>query len=575
MNIKESVRLAIDNGKLLSVIAETSYDERNNLVQVLSAFHNSGYIDFLSVCRSGQLGAISGWSFFVVQQVFCDTLPGLDCSAADAATTCRILFERAGNDLAATRVFDSLLEWLQKGSERTDEALELIRRDARIPSQVVTSIILAGARHDIMRYAKEALDYATRRQFPARLGAIAALGAMDIQKYQDILPKVIQCLDDAIENPTSENDTVVALRATFGLLNRLRAEQLDTVRPLVLKACKNPNANTLYEIIRGIRVNRKVYTEVMIDASLAAIQKNHSSATGLINEIDSMLYQWDIDVDRQRIMRFLIAILSNKEHTITVDKFETFNHKLRTKSGELLGWFVVSLLLTGEHQLCLAANQLLPRSEVPVGLDIDLAQFLLDGPMTLFLSRKIIGYCYTNVTCTCAMLMSCMRTVSGDRRGELEKTVFKYFLINYPNAIESFWNQISLPSDPARPSVERLSQDVGTYLKGLEQHGLCDAFRPSERERQLQHYRLSDTMDKIQREAFNRSIISKIAHRSIVLYGTGSINYVDVGDESQPRRQVSSFSSVTQAYELPRLHVLDPVGLDFATLSLRSEPRPS
>ena len=575
MNIKESLLLAKDNGKLLSFIVETPYDEHDNLVQVLSDLHNSGYIDFLSDCMSDQLNAISGFPFFRVQQVFCSTLPRLDCNAADATATCRILFERAGNDLAATRVFDSLLEWLQENPDRADEGLELIRRDARVSSQIVTSVILAGARHDIMRYAKEALDYATRRQLPARLGAIAALGAMDIQKCQDILPKVIQCLDDTIENPTSENDTAVALRATFGLLNQLKAEQLDTGRPLVLKACKNPNLNTLHEIIRGIYVNRKVYTEEMIDASLAAIQNYHSGVTSLIHEIDSMLYQWDIDVDRQRIMRFLIAILGKKTHTITIDKLENFNHKLRAKSGELLGWFVVSLLLTGEHQLCLAANQLLPRSDVPDGFDIDLAQFLLDGPMTLFLSRKIIGYCYTNVTCTCAMLMSCMRTVSGDHRGELEKTVFKYFLINYPNAIASFRNHISSPSDPARPSVKRLSQDIGTYLKRLGQNGLCDAFSPSERERQLQHYRLSDTMDKIQREAFERSIISKIAHRSIVLYGTGSVNYVDVGDGSQPRRQVCSSSSVTEAYEIPRLSVLDPVGLDFAIRSLCTEPPPS
>ena len=576
MNIKESVRLAIDNGKLLSVIAETSYDERNNLVQVLSAFHNSGYIDFLSVCRSDQLDAISGRSFFVVQQVFCDTLPGLDCSAADAAATCRILFERAGNDLAADHVFDSLLEWLQKSPEMTYDGLELIRRDAGASPQIVRSILLAGARHDTIRYAEEALDFAIRRQSPARLGAIEALGAMEIQKYQDILPKVIQCLDDAIENPTSENDTVVALRATFGLLNRLKAEQLDTVRPLVLKACKNPNVNTLHEIIRGIHVNRKVYTEEMIDVALAAIQKFHSGVTSIIEEIDFMLYQWDVVLDKQRIMRFLVEIIGDKKHTITFEHFKNFSHKLRTEeSGEVLGWFVVSLLLTGEHQLCIAANQLLPRSEIPVGLDIDLSQFLLDGPMTLFLSRKIIGYCYTNVMCTCAMLMSCMRTVSGDRRGELEKTVFKYFLINYPNAIESFRNYISSPSDPARLSVERLSQDVGKYLKRLRQHRLCDAFRPSERERQLQHYRLSDSMDQIQRDASEHSIASKIAHQSLVLYGTGSVYYVYSGDESQLRRQVSSFSSFEQTIEFPRLSVLDPVGLHFATLSLRSEPRPS
>lgn len=390
MNTKESVLSANSNGKLLAAIVEMPYEERDNLVQVLSALHNSGDIDFLSDCRSNQLDAISGWSFFVVQKVFCDTLPRLNCRAADATAICRILFERAGNDLAATHVFDSLLEWLQKSPERTDEGLELIRHDTGVSPQIVGSILKAGARHDIIRYAEEALDFAIRRQSPARLGAIAALGAMDIQKCHDILFKAIKCLDETIENPTSENDTVAALRATFGLLNRLKVEQLDIVRPLVLKACKNPNVNTLYEIIRGIFVNRNVYTREMIDASLAAIQKYHGGVTSLIQEIDSMLYQWDIDMDKQRIMRFLVAILGNKEHTVTVDQFKNFSHKLRTKSTDVLGWFVISLLLTGKHQLCIAANQLLPRSEVPDGLDIDLAQFLLNGPMTLFLSRKIL-----------------------------------------------------------------------------------------------------------------------------------------------------------------------------------------
>ena len=579
MNIKESILLANANGKLLSAIVEASYDERDvereYLVQVLSALHNSGDIDFLSACRSDQLDAISGHPIFIIHQVFCKVLPEIDCSAADAVVTSCLIFHRTANHVPVSLIFDSLREWFQKSPKRTDDGLELIRRDTGVSPQVVRSIFLAGAQHDIMRYATEALDFASRRQSPARLDAIAALGAMDIQKYQDLLLKVIQCLDDAIENPTSENDTVIALRATFGLLNRLKAEQLDTVRPLVLKACKNPNVNTLHEIIRSISADRNLYTEEMIDVALAAIQKLHSGVTSIIEEIDFMLYRWDV-LDKQRIMRFLVAIIGDKKHTITFEHFKNFSHKLRTEeSGEVLGWFVVSLLLTGERRLCLAANQLLPYSEVPDGLDVDLSQFHLDGPMTLFLSRKIIGYCYTNMMCTCAMLMSCMRTVSDDHRCELEKTVFKYFLINYPNAIESFRNYISSPSDPARLSVERLSQDVGKYLKRLGQHGLCDAFRPSERERQLQHYRLSDSMDQIQRDAFEHSIASKIAHRSLVLYGTGSVYYVYSGDESQPRRQVSPVSIFRQTIEFPRLSVLDPVGLHFTTLSLRLEPRPS
>lgn len=581
MNIKESILLANANGKLLSAIVEASYDERDDerehLVQVLSALHNSGDIDFLSACRSDQLDAISGHPIFIIHQVFCKVLPDIDCSAADAVVTSCLIFHRAANYVPVScLVFDSLREWFQKSPKRTDDGLELIRRDTGVSPQVVRSIFLAGAQHDSMRYATEALDYASRRQSPARLDAIAALGAMDIHKYQDILLKAIQCLDDAIENPTSENDAAVAIRVTFGLLNRLEVEQLDMLRPLVLKACKNPNVNTLREIIRSISADRSLYTEEMIDVSLAAIQEYHGGVIDIIEEIDFMLYQWDIE-DKQRILRFLVEVFGNKKTTITFDQLNHFTNKLRAKeSGEILGWFVVSLLLTGEHQLCLAANRLLlPCFEVPNGLDIDLAQFHLDGKMTLFLSRKIIGYCFTNMACTCAILISCMRSVSDDCRRELEKTVFDYFLINYPSAIEGFRNYISLPSDLARRSVLCLSRDIETYLGRLGQHGLCDAFRPSERESRLQHYQQMDSIERTKSESLMRSIVPQIAPQSVVLYGTGIIYYMNTGDESQARRQVSPVSIFRQTIEFPRLSVLDPVGLHFATLSLCSEPRPS
>ena len=82
-------------------------------------------------------------------------------------------------------------------------------------------------------------------------------------------------------------------------------------------------------------------------------------------------------------------------------------------------------------------------------------------------------------------------------------------------------------------------------------------------------------MQNIQREALRGSIVSKIAHQAVVLYGTGTIYYMYTSDESEPHRQESNFASFQQTIDIPRLEVFDPVGLDFALRRFRAEPPPS
>ena len=123
--------------------------------------------------------------------------------------------------------------------------------------------------------------------------------------------------------------------------------------------------------------------------------------------------------------------------------------------------------------------------------------------------------------------------------------------------------------------VTRLSDKLRKYLNGTQELGVCQAFRPSERQRRLQYHREMNMWQKIQRQAYEGSISSYIAQESTVLYGTGSIYYLYTGDDSSPRRQVSTFGSYKQEMEIPRLEVLDPVGLDHTIRRFRSEAPPS
>ena len=172
------------------------------------------------------------------------------------------------------------------------------------------------------------------------------------------------------------------------------------------------------------------------------------------------------------------------------------------------------------------------------------------------------------------MLLTCLRSVSKEYRSELEDLIFDYFLVNYPGAIRRFKSSLA-KKDPARVSVKRLSGRIEEYLDRLRQSGICDAFRPGERERWLQFQRKSDFWQKVHDDAERHSVLFQLAHKAVLLYGTRSIVYTYTSDESDPVRKEIALGSHEFTAELPRLESIDPVGLQYAILRFRSEPLPS
>ena len=266
-------------------------------------------------------------------------------------------------------------------------------------------------------------------------------------------------------------------------------------------------------------------------------------------------------------------LLSHGEDAIALGKLDNFRHKISRESGDVLGWYVISLLLTGDHRLCVAAADLLPYNDVPSGLDIDLTPFGLDTAWVLFVARKTLGYLLFRKEAATALLLSCLRAVPDNGRAELEGLISSHLLVNYPGAIKQMETAIG-PDDPAQVSVRRLSRAIEQYLKDLGQSGTCKAFRPSERARQLQGFRQADFSRRVQKQAQEQSIMSQLVHRSTLLYGTGMIFYAYTEEGSSPRRQETSMASFEHKIEIPRLELIDPVGLDFAIHRFRLESPP-
>ena len=573
MNTRERILQANDAGTLLETITATPYGQQDSVAEAVSDLHNLGEIDFLGCFEPLSLVDDPNTSFFALQRIFSRTLPRIECSAERAANACRTMSARARDRTPPDLIYDAFFTWIRESPARAEETLVLIRRDSDTHARLVKPVLLAGVTHDVTKYVEEAFTFSDHPQSNVRLDAVLALGHIVPTEDEMLVMRAINRFDDLIENPGSDEDTAAAVNAALNLLQRGGDPIVHGVEPLLKKACRSQTPTTRRALAYGLLMRRQLYTEAMTDASLWALQYVNDQDIHTIKAIDSMLYQWDLDGDRHRVLAFITNILTNDDNAPTIDALSDFTHKLGNERGSILGWYAVSLLLTGDHRLCMAAHRLLPYNQIRDGLDINLAPFSLTSLWILFLARKILGYCLTKKEATAALLLSCLRAIPKEKRPELDELVLHFFLINYLSAIDWLEATIS-PTDPARQSIKRLSRSVASYVDELERAELCPAFAPSERERQIQGYRLADYWRSVYKKAEEASILSVLVHKSTILYGTASITYVYRDDTSGPERQEIAMATHEHTAELPRMEVIDPVGLHHAIFRFRTEAPP-
>ena len=437
--------------------------------------------------------------------------------------------------------------------------------------KLIKPVLLAYASHDAAMSSEAAFNFLNESQTYIQQGAIWALGRVVPTEDERLLNRAIDRLDEIIEISDSDNDTAHAIEAVLQLLRRTDGTILQTVEPLLIKTCEASSPATCYALASGLLVHHKMYSQTMVDSTFSALQHIDNSDLHTIKTIDLILYQWDLDGDRQRVFELLSNLLGRPDDAIELDALDSFKNKLRNEQDVVLGWYVVSLLLTGNSKLCLAAAQLLPYNK---GLDIDLRSFSLTSPWVLYLARKILGYCLVNKESTAALLLSCVRVIPDTERTELENLIQDYFLMNYMTAIDLFKAAL-FPNDPAKQSVARLSQALKSYTDKLKQVGKCPAFSPTERERQLESYRLGNLARDAQKKAEANSIFFSLAHKATLLYGTASIAYIQRDDQDNLDRQEITMKRYEQDIEFPRMEVIDPVGLHYALYRFQTESPPS
>ena len=577
MTKRDEILAAHANGDLLRALADpaaaVNYEDYATTVAEL---HNEGTINFLSMCCSDELDAFENSSAMRLYSVFGRALPQLQCTVKEASAACDKLFEKSEGDGAAGLFYDALQDWLKQDPLRVEEGLALVRAKTITRSGTAQAVLLAGAVYDREKFAEEAISLSREPEDGIRIDAIRSLGVIPLEADDKVLPLALNRLEEVIDPPCSDADAGFAAQAALRILKRIGEPVVGQVEPLLLKSFRNPSSATLRAVALHLRLDPKYSSEAVFDVAVKALQCVDAEDKQTIGFIDTALYRSDLSRNRTQLLELLKGLLGRKEGAIDIGELKNFRHKFRECTGDVQAWYIVSLLLTGNHGLGKAATRLMESASQasPEGFDIDLSPFSLEAAWIPYLARKILAYCRLNTVHLSRLLLSCLRAVPDQYRGEVEDLVFDYFLINFPAAIENLKTGLK-KTDPAQASVKRLSDRMAAYLDAIKEVPDCEAFRPSERNRSLHFHQKEAMMEAAQKQAWSESQLFNLFPTVTMLYGSRVISYTYPVGAEKPVREERDLMRHTVQVDLPRMGQIDPVGYHYAITKFWFEKPPS
>jgi hypothetical protein len=187
-----------------------------------------------------------------------------------------------------------------------------------------------------------------------------------------------------------------------------------------------------------------------------------------------------------------------------------------------------------------------------------------DAISILFVARKAAGFLLLRPVALMSFLISLMNATSNSEVvKELGDLLLDPVSLNYPGRTRDYVaRRAEAEAGEVKTTLERTLARIDGYLEKLHSVGILSALHPSEKQREAHHRYVSANMAESFKAAEARSILMSLVTKGVLLYGRKSISYVRNGDD-EPQRIEFPLQTISSEVEMPRMHILDPFGLDY------------
>ena len=551
------------------------FKDDDPMIAALAEQHNQGAINLLSIVTPESIEPYKGPTFFNGQSVYRALISRLDASAADLLTVVQTLLGGAGHDMAAGLPVEEFAKWCGLDPARPGELLALVDTDFPNADRFLTIAIKNGVNVDREHFLDRAYSFLTLGTETQKQAAINALGQVPLLDDAD-WARWLPAFAALISSSESDFTYSVMFTAIARRLADAPEKHRNALVDLGIAIAQIWGDHVLDAVARTTAFDVDHIPDRLLEAMLDALRQVKATSLGTIEILDFALVKLVERGDLTRARALIDHLIRRSDDPIDAEKFDSLWHKLAEIGGDVMDDWIVAWLLDGDYTLCSALDDNL----FSVGSDertlaIDFTRYSLSDADHSFLARKSIGTFFLKSRLMASILVSLLRTAPAEQSDQIVDLLVDPILFNYSSVGDGYLKDIAADRlDPAQPHVERALARLSAYLEGLRSIGRVPELHPSERERTIEWQRHADSMAEAHRQARRKSILASIVTESVLLYGTRSVSWVP-DPTAEPRRIETPLATISHSFEIPRVDIVDPIGLQLMLISFRSEERPA
>lgn len=524
--------------------------------------HNAGTIDLLTLVEVGEFQRLQGTAFFAASYFLCCLLPKLNTTPDRMMRCVDELVTRGGQDGAANEPNAAFREWCAVVPGRAKEVIAAAHAGHELACQHLSFALEAV--DDLIEARRFTFEYVGLR----RQAAITALGRMKHQNT-DSCAETFAIFNTLLDNGIEDSVRAGVLLAVMQILARDCGVSPENAEMLISRLVSTPGPLTLHQCARVLWAYRLALTENIVAFLLEALISLDSDNKGTVESLDLGLRALLEDGYEDAAVSFVTMLLSLSDNRLNLEELDSFTQAVLSGPPDLFSRLVVQWLQLGSPRLCGGLAKAIQGPGLDgVPLTLKAEDLNLSPATQLFICRKAVGWFFFKPTTAASVLVSVLRVCEEATARKVERLLVDPLLKNY-GGVRDYLENLA-PDDVASKSVVWALAQNDADLEAQRSVPLILELQPSEHHRRIESLRISDQFRDGHKQAQSGSVLLSMVSRSVLLYGNRSISFVDDGQDKLRPMEIDLHSHGI-SFEMPRMEVVDPVGLDYTLRVFRKE----
>jgi len=524
------------------------------------ALHNAGSIDLLDLVVTGQLTALNGADSFLAIDRFGELLPALDLPSERLVLLLDAHVPLADHNGLSYRLLTAYQAWCRRHPDDARRIVETAAAGAAAARRFLAPALEGTQDIALARETARATDAVSRA------AAIAVLGNLDDpdSSSRAATAALFHSLATDYPDPASHAQLV---RAWAEMVRRGVPETSDRTVPLLRRLLTAPDPSVLQEAAQMLWTTVRVLPADAMALLLDALAQVRPEQTMTLRALDLACYTL-LDAGRHaEATVFVTEMVTRADHPLPLDAFDRFMNGLATGPTARLSPAVVRWLLSGDGRLCEGLLRALHTQAVEgAPIYLEPADLAIPPAAQRLLCERAVGWFFVKPIAATSIVVSVLRVCAPETADAILPLLADPLLRNYSCARDYL---LALDAADAQRIAPALAVH-NAYQEALEAVPDLPELRPSEHHRRIERLRAGDRMRDAQQHAQQQSVLMQLVSRSVLLYGSRTLTYRQTPTGTREPVEME-LKSIGVSYEMPSMHFVDPVGLDYQLRMLRRQ----